>query len=101
LRALSKTEKVHKGGGFYHDGRFATLEDVVEHYNRHLALALTDQEKSDLIEYLKSIWSGSDDIGCLAARVRRRSWQEIEKIAAARMMARPKQYLAEFFSRLR
>ncbi|MDK1390092.1 c-type cytochrome [Sinorhizobium sp. 8-89] len=54
LRALWDMEKVHKGG-FYHDGRFASLRDVVDHYDRHLELKLTDQEKSDLIEYLKSI----------------------------------------------
>ncbi|MEF0941862.1 hypothetical protein [Rhizobium sp. BR 362] len=54
LRALWDAEKVHKGG-FYHDGRFATLQDVVDHYDRHLDLKLTDQEKGELIEYLKSI----------------------------------------------
>ncbi|TCU31187.1 hypothetical protein EV130_101764 [Rhizobium azibense] len=37
------------------DGRFAALQDVVRHYERHLKLGLTDEEKSDLIEYLKSI----------------------------------------------
>lgn len=42
-------------GGFYHDGRFATMLDVVNHYNQHLALGLTDQEKADLVEYLKSL----------------------------------------------
>jgi hypothetical protein len=51
---LWNTEKIHKGG-FYHDGRFATLDDVVEHYDNHLGLSLSDQEKTDLIEYLKSI----------------------------------------------
>lgn len=45
----------HQKPGFYHDGRFATLRDVVEHYNRTRNLALSDQEKADLIEYLKSI----------------------------------------------
>ena len=45
----------HQKGGFYHDGRFATLLDVLEHYNRLLKLGLTDQEKSELIEYLKSL----------------------------------------------
>jgi len=54
LRALWDTEKIHKGG-FYHDGRFATLNDVIEHYNEHLSLRLTDKEKKDLLEYLKSI----------------------------------------------
>lgn len=42
-------------GGFYHDGRFATLADVVNHYNDHLALNLTTREKQDLVEYLKSL----------------------------------------------
>jgi cytochrome c peroxidase len=45
---------VHKGG-FYHDGRFATLNDVVDHYNDHFALDLNAQEKRDLIEFLKSL----------------------------------------------
>jgi cytochrome c peroxidase len=40
-------DKIHKGG-FYHDGRFATLTDVVEHYNSHLRLDLNDQEKRKL-----------------------------------------------------
>ena len=54
LRALWSMDKIHKGG-FYHDGRFATLTDVVDHYNDHLQLDLTDQEKRNLIEYLKSL----------------------------------------------
>jgi hypothetical protein len=40
--------------GFYHDGRFANLEAVVEHYNSCFGLALTAREQSDLVEYLKS-----------------------------------------------
>ena len=39
-------------GGFYHDGRFATLGDVVEHYDRFLKLELSEAEKKDLIQYL-------------------------------------------------
>ncbi len=54
LRALWDTKKIHKGG-FYHDGRFATLEEVVAHYDRHFDLKLTDKERKELIEYLKSI----------------------------------------------
>jgi cytochrome c peroxidase len=54
LRALWDSKKIHKGG-YYHDGRFATLKDVIEHYNEHLSLGLTDKEKNDLLEYLKSI----------------------------------------------
>jgi cytochrome c peroxidase len=54
LRALFDTQKIHKGG-FYHDGRFATLGEVVDHYDRHLKLGLSEKQKSDLIEYLKSL----------------------------------------------
>lgn len=45
----------HTKGGFYHDGRFATLLDVVNHYNGVMNLGLKEPEKSDLVEYLKSL----------------------------------------------
>jgi len=45
----------HTKGGFYHDGRFATLLDVVNHYNAVKMLELTEPEKQDLVEYLKSL----------------------------------------------
>jgi hypothetical protein len=45
----------HIKGGFYHDGRFATLLDVVNHYNSFKKLSLGEQEKNDLVEYLKSL----------------------------------------------
>jgi mono/diheme cytochrome c family protein len=45
----------HMKGGFYHDGRFATLGDVIEHYNNFKKLNLTATEKKDLEEYLKSL----------------------------------------------
>jgi len=45
----------HEKGGFFHDGRFASLGAVVEHYDGFLGLGLTAQEKSDLVEYLKSL----------------------------------------------
>jgi hypothetical protein len=45
----------HLKGGFYHDGRFATLRDVVDHYDTQFALHLSEQEKTDLVEYLKSL----------------------------------------------
>jgi hypothetical protein len=54
LRALWETKKIHKGG-FYHDGRFPTLLDVVSHYNRVMNLGLTAAESQDLVEYLKSL----------------------------------------------
>ena len=45
----------HTEGGFYHDGRFATLLDVVNHYDTLFGLGLDEGEKSDLVEYLKSL----------------------------------------------
>jgi len=42
-------------GGFYHDGRFADLLAVVDHYNVTFNLNLTEQAKRDLVEYLKSL----------------------------------------------
>ena len=42
-------------GGFYHDGRFATLAEVVEHYNGVHSLELESDEVTDLVEFLKSI----------------------------------------------
>jgi cytochrome c2 len=45
----------HTKGGFYHDGRFATLSDVVNHYDQFFGLGLSDQQKKDLVEYLKSL----------------------------------------------
>ena len=55
---------------YMHDGRFSTLEEVVEHYNSGgiysstidpnmkkvgIGLQLTEQEKADLVAYLKSL----------------------------------------------
>ena len=51
LRGLFTRQK----GGFYHDGRFATLADVVAHYDTLGTLGLTDEEKGQLVEYLKSL----------------------------------------------
>ena len=45
----------HQKGGFYHDGRFATLGQVVDHYDRFFELGLTPREKQDLAQYLKSL----------------------------------------------
>jgi cytochrome c peroxidase len=51
LRGLFARSK----GGFYHDGRFPTLRDVVEHYDNVLKLGLAGPQKNDLVEYLKSL----------------------------------------------
>jgi hypothetical protein len=45
----------HGKGGYYHDGRFATLADVIAHYDAFLGLGLSSAEKEDLEEFLKSL----------------------------------------------
>jgi cytochrome c5 len=45
----------HSKGGFYHDGRFPTLKSVVNHYDTHFGLQLTEARKDDLVEFLKSL----------------------------------------------
>jgi hypothetical protein len=42
-------------GGFYHDGRFADLPAVVRHYEGVLKFSLSEEERTDLVEYLKSL----------------------------------------------
>ncbi len=60
LREIARTAP------YMHDGRFATLEEVVEFYNKggiqnpHLSnliipLGLEDQEKKDLVEYMRAL----------------------------------------------
>jgi hypothetical protein len=45
----------HSKGGFFHDGRFATLLDVINHYDALLSLSLTASEKADLVQFLLSL----------------------------------------------
>lgn len=40
---------------YFHDGSAATLLAVVEHYNSVRGLGLSEQQKRDLVEYLKSL----------------------------------------------
>ena len=40
---------------YFHDGSAATLADVVNHYDSARSLRLTDQQKRDLVEYLKTL----------------------------------------------
>jgi hypothetical protein len=40
--------------GFYHDGRFPTLMDVMNHYDSCMGLGLSQGQKSDLVEFVKS-----------------------------------------------
>lgn len=45
----------HQKRGFYHDGRFPTLPDVVSHYNTFFRLNLTNRDRQDLVQYLLSL----------------------------------------------
>jgi hypothetical protein len=45
----------HTKGGFYHDARFPTLQEVVRHYDSCMSLGLAEQEKTDLVEFLKAL----------------------------------------------
>jgi cytochrome c peroxidase len=58
--------EIEHTGPYMHDGRFKTLEEVVEHYNkggiknpqldsRMKPLNLTEQDKKDLVEFLKAL----------------------------------------------
>lgn len=40
---------------YFHDGSAATLAEVVEHYDGHLALGLSDAQESDLVEFLRTL----------------------------------------------
>jgi len=40
---------------YFHDGSAATLEAVVDHYVRVLGLRLTPQERTDLVQFLRSL----------------------------------------------
>jgi cytochrome c peroxidase len=40
---------------YLHDGRLLTLEDTVEFFNLILELKLTDQEKTDLVVFLRAL----------------------------------------------
>lgn len=45
----------HQKGGFYHDGRFQNLGEVINHYDACFNLNLSEQEKKDLMQYLLSL----------------------------------------------
>jgi cytochrome c peroxidase len=40
---------------YLHDGRLLTLEDTVEFFNLILELKLTDQEKKDLVAFMRAL----------------------------------------------
>jgi hypothetical protein len=45
----------HTKGGFYHDGRFRDLRQVIDHYVRTFGLGLSGRQQHDLVEFLKSL----------------------------------------------
>jgi CxxC motif-containing protein (DUF1111 family) len=47
--------RAEQQGGFYHDGRYATLLDVVNHYDGVFKLRLTDGQKQDLVAFLETL----------------------------------------------
>jgi hypothetical protein len=51
LRGIFTRQK----GGFFHDGRFATVNDVVSHFDAQFDLQLSPAQQSDLAEYVKSL----------------------------------------------
>jgi cytochrome c peroxidase len=40
---------------YFHDGSARDLRAVVNHYDEHFGLKLTEDQKSDLVEFLKSL----------------------------------------------
>jgi cytochrome c peroxidase len=40
---------------YFHNGIAATLEDVVRHYETHLGVIFTDQERDDLVAFLNAL----------------------------------------------
>jgi hypothetical protein len=52
LRGLSAARSK---GGYYHDGRFATLPDVVRHYDQAFGLGLAAGQQADLVQFLQSL----------------------------------------------
>jgi hypothetical protein len=42
-------------GPYFHDGKAATLAEAVDHYVHLFNLSLTEQQKADLVEYLKTL----------------------------------------------
>jgi hypothetical protein len=69
----------HFKGGFYHDGRFQTLTNVVDHYDSCLSLGLTSGEKSDLIQYLLSLTFGPENSGKQSGKSNSRSVTHIAR----------------------
>jgi hypothetical protein len=55
LRGIYLKSTENGGVGYFHDGRFGTLNEVVDHWNNHFELELTESEQLDLVEFLKAL----------------------------------------------
>ena len=53
----------HTKGGFYHDGRFETLGDVIAHYDSHFGLGLSEPDEEALVHYLLSLGNAEVAVG--------------------------------------
>ena len=51
LRGMIARQK----GGFFHDGRFATMMDVINHYDTFFQLGLTADEKTQLVLFVQNL----------------------------------------------
>lgn len=43
---------------YFHDGRYGTLEEVIAHFDRMFYLGLSEQDRKDLVAYVKTIGDG-------------------------------------------
>jgi len=44
---------------YFHDARYDTFEQVIDHFDRVFALGLSGQERGDLVAYLRAVGGGS------------------------------------------
>lgn len=44
---------------YFHDARFTTLDQVVDYFDRSFRLGFSDQDRADLVAYLKAIGDGA------------------------------------------
>jgi cytochrome c peroxidase len=47
---------------YFHDGRFDTYDQVVDYFDGHYDLGLSDKEKSDLVAYLNAVGDADDPV---------------------------------------
>jgi hypothetical protein len=45
-------------GSYFHDGRYASYEEVVAHFDRAFGLGLSDGDRQDLVAYLTAVGDG-------------------------------------------